>query len=91
MNQQEILKLITLNHLHCDWSALCEKVAGGAMTSQRPDLECEDTTPPACLTDSQTDRGWRRTWLFYGGCGSLILIAAYMLWLTATSPHVKAN
>lgn len=35
--------------------------------------------------------GGRRTRLFYGGCGSLILIAAYMLWLTATSPHVTAN
>lgn len=71
--------LETKSHSHCDGSALCEKVAGGEMTSQRPDLECEDTAPPASLTDSQTDRG-----------GEENVVILWRLWFTDPNCSVHA-
>lgn len=31
----------------CELCGLCEPLAGGALTSQRPDLQCEETAPAA--------------------------------------------
>lgn len=40
----------------CEQCELCEPLAGGALTSQRPDLQCEETAPAAVCRAGGTQR-----------------------------------
>lgn len=57
-------------------------------------LHCPWPSVGETSASSQANRRMDRdsvTGLFYGGCGSLILIVVYMVWLTATLLHVNEN